>query len=668
MGDAAPVWALLLAPLAGSLLIALGHRRLPERAAGWIGTAAIFVAFGAAVACFFELQGMDAESRHILSGYAYAQSLGVDFRFDLYADPLSVFMALVVSGVSALIHLYSVAYMRSDQGYGRFFAYLNFFVFSMLLLVLAGNLALLVIGWAFVGAASYLLISFWYRRATATAAGIKAFVINVIGDVGIVVAAFLLWRELNTLSIPQLLAAASDPFSVTPSATFTAAALLLLVGAFAKSAQVPLHTWLPDAMEGPTPVSALIHAATMVTAGVYLIARFFPFFELSKTAALTAAILGTATLLIAATTALVQTDLKRIIAYSTMSQIGYMIVGVSAAAYGAGMFHLMTHAFFKALLFMAAGSVIGAMGGVQDVRRMGGLRKAMPFTYVTFLIGALTLAGLPLLSGFFSKDEIISYTFNRGGAYAPIAIALYLGAILTAFYSMRAVFLVFHGEPCEEARELETGHLHHGEHANPATGEAEDTDVGFPGADHHIAEREPEMKVAMGVLALLSVVAGVIQVPGVTHAVDAFLEPTFASSRYLDTAPGTGAEQLGLAIGGVIALVGIALAVFAYFKRRGITETLARRMPRAHATLSNAWYFDAIYDVLIVRYVRALQSLSTRVLERFVVNGIVDGTTGLVRLVGGRIRALQAGLARVYAASIVLGVAAMVFYFYLAAR
>ncbi|MBK5230552.1 MAG: NADH-quinone oxidoreductase subunit L, partial [Thermoleophilia bacterium] len=550
-------WLLLLTPLAGSLVIALGYRQLSDRAAGWIGTTAIFMAFGAAVGCFVQLQGIDAESRHILSGYAYAQSLGVDFRFDIFVDPLSVFMALVVTGVSALIHLYSVAYMRSDQGYRRFFSYLNFFVFSMLLLVLAGNLALLLVGWAFVGAASYLLISFWYRRQTATAAGIKAFVINVVGDIGIVVAAYLLWHELHTLSIPSLLAAASDPFSVTPSATFTAAAIMLLVGAFAKSAQVPLHTWLPDAMEGPTPVSALIHAATMVTAGVYLIARFHPFFELSKTAALTGAILGTATLLMAATVALVQTDLKRIIAYSTMSQIGYMIVGVTSAAYSAGLFHLMTHAFFKALLFMAAGSVIGAMAGVQDVRRMGGLRKAMPFTYATFGIGALTLAGFPLLSGFFSKDEIIAYAYNRGGAYSVIAIGLYLGAILTAFYSMRAVFLVFHGERCEEARELEQGHLHHGEHVNPASGEPEDTAVGFPGAEHHIAEREPTMKLAMGTLAALSVIAGGLQLPGVSHAVASFLEPTFADSRYLHTEPTHGAEYLGLAIGGAIALIGI---------------------------------------------------------------------------------------------------------------
>src|SRR3712207_3509019 len=289
----------------------------------------------------------------------------------------------------------------------------------MLLLVLAANFVLLIIGWAFVGAASYLLISYWYRRATATYAGIKAFVINVIGDVGLVLATFLLFRETGALDFAGVFEAAPEAFGPNDG-TLVAACLLLLVGAFAKSAQLPLHTWLPDAMEGPTPVSALIHAATMVTAGVYLIARTHPLFELAPTAADVSAIIGTATLLFAATVALAVTDLKRIIAYSTISQIGYMVLGVSVAAYGAGLFHLMTHAFFKALLFMGAGSVIGAMAGIQDVDRMGGFRRAMPFTFVTFTVGALVLAGFPFLSGFFSKDEIIAYAFERGGGYVAL--------------------------------------------------------------------------------------------------------------------------------------------------------------------------------------------------------------------------------------------------------
>jgi NADH-quinone oxidoreductase subunit L len=661
-------WVLLLTPLAGAVVLGLGHRIWSEKPAGLIGTAAIFLAFGAALACLVQLLGMHAEERHVLAGFKYAQAFGLDFRFDIFYDPLAVMMALIVTGVSALIHLYSIAYMRSDRGYTRFFAYLNFFVFSMLLLVLAGNLLLLVIGWGFVGAASYLLISYWYRRESATKAGAKAFVMNVIGDVGLVVAAFLLWHELHTLTIPTLLANADDAFTVSPSATYTAIALLLLVGAFAKSAQVPLHTWLPDAMEGPTPVSALIHAATMVTAGVYLICRMHPFFEISTTASLTAAILGTATLLIAATTALVQTDLKRIIAYSTMSQIGYMIAGAAAAAYSASMFHLMTHAFFKALLFMSAGSVIAAMGGVQDVRRMGGFRKAMPFTYAAFAIGALTLSGFPLLAGFWSKDEIISYTLGRGGTFTWIAVGMYLGAILTAFYSLRAVFLVFHGDTCDEAKELEGGNLVHGDHTNPATGEHEDTEVGFPGADHHIAEREGEMKVAMGTLAFLSIFSGLVQIPGVTHVIETWLEPVFDDSRYAANVPSSGTQWTGLAAGAVIALVGIAIAFWAYRSRPGVTARLADRFRGVNNWLMNAWYFDWLYDRAVVRPVAAFAVFCNRVIERFVVDGIIIGTTGLVKDGASRVRSAQSGLARAYALSLIGGTAAIALYFVVVAK
>jgi len=351
-------WLVLAFPLAGSILISLSFKVLPRRAAGYIGTVAIGIAFAFAVAALIGLLSHPVEERSLHGAlYDYAAVAGIDVELSILVDPLSVFMCLIVTGVSTLIHLYSLAYMTSDRGYNRFFSYLNFFVFSMLLLVLAGNLVLLIVGWAFVGFASYALISFWYRRSTATAAGMKAFVINVVGDIGLVLAAFLILREIGALDLTEIFENASSDLTVN-SGVAVAIGLLLLVGAFAKSAQIPLHTWLADAMEGPTPVSALIHAATMVTAGVYLIARFWPIFELAPTAADVAAFIGLATLLFAGTVALVVTDLKRIIAYSTISQIGYMVVGVSIGAYTAGMFHLMTHAFFKALLFMAAGSVI----------------------------------------------------------------------------------------------------------------------------------------------------------------------------------------------------------------------------------------------------------------------------------------------------------------------
>ncbi len=413
-------------------------------------------------------------------------------------------MVLVVTGVSTLIHLYSFGYMQSDEGYHRFFSYLNFFVFSMLLLVLAGNFVLLIVGWAFVGFASYALISFWYRRTTATRAGMKAFVINVVGDIGLTLAAFLIFQQLAHLRTTRKSSPRRRKHFHTNSWTVTAICLLLLVGAFAKSAQLPFHTWLPDAMEGPTPVSSLIHAATMVTAGVYLIARTHVLFVLAPTAADIAAFVGLATLLVAATIALVMTDLKRAIAYSTMSQIGYMIVGVSIGAYSAGMFHLMTHAFFKALLFMAAGSIIAAMANEQNIDKMSGFGKAMKFTSVTMLCGALALAAFPFTSGFFSKDEILAYASARGGMYLIFTILGYFGALLTAIYTFRLIFRVLRGEPCAEAQHLiDTGHVVHAhEPTNPKTGEVEDTDVGFPGADHHIAEQSPPMKVAMGVARL----------------------------------------------------------------------------------------------------------------------------------------------------------------------
>ena len=536
---------------------------------------------------------------------------------NVLVDPLSVFMCLIVSGVSMLIHLYSISYLTSDRGYARFFAYLNFFVFSMLLLVLAGNLILLIVGWAFVGFASYALISFWYRRDTAVKAGMKAFVINVVGDIGLVIAALFIFRELGTFDLLQIFEEASGTFS-TNEGVVVAIGLLLLVGAFAKSAQVPLHTWLPDAMEGPTPVSALIHAATMVTAGVYLIGRFHPVFEIALTAADVAAFIGLATLLIAATIALVVTDLKRIIAYSTMSQIGYMVMGVGIGAYSAAFFHLMTHAFFKALLFMAAGSVIGAMANRQNIDLMGGFRRAMPFTCATLLIGAAALAAFPATSGFFSKDEILAFAEHRGGFYWVFAIGGYIGALLTAFYAFRIGFRVTFGEPVPEARELEQGQIHHAEPANPITDEPEDTGVGFPGPSHQIAEREWPMKIAMSVLALGALFAGLVQVPGVDAAVEHFLEGSFEDSSLYGDVPSDAAEWRGLAIGGVLSVLGIGLAGLIYLRSPGVTARLQQRLPWLHDFLERKWHFDEAIDILIVRPdagSRALGELDLRALR-----------------------------------------------------
>ncbi|MBA3422372.1 MAG: NADH-quinone oxidoreductase subunit L [Thermoleophilaceae bacterium] len=660
-------WVVLLLPLAGTIGIALAWRVLPGRLAGWLGSATVGLSFLAGIGMYVTLEELPHEGRRLVGSafrYIGTESLNVDLA--ILVDPLSTFMVLVVSGVSFLIHVYSVSYLGSDRGYARFFVYLNFFVFSMLLLVLAANFVVLIVGWAFVGAASYLLISFWYRRDTATSAGIKAFVINVIGDVGLVVAAFLILNELGTLDYLGAFEAAREV--PRDDGVLVAACLLLLVGAFAKSGQIPLHTWLPDAMEGPTPVSALIHAATMVTAGVYLIARCYPLFERAPTAAAIGAAIGTLTMVFAATVALVATDLKRIIAYSTISQIGYMVLGVTAFAYSAGLFHLMTHAFFKALLFMGAGSVVSALGMTNEsIDRMGGFRKAMPFTFVTFTIGAAALASFPLLSGFFSKDEVIAYTLHRGGIYSVLGIVAYAAALLTAFYAFRMVFRVFFGEPVPEARQLAEGELAHVGPRNPLTGEEEDIDVGFPGPEHHIAERSWSMKAPMAVLAVLAVVGGVVAIPGLTHGVETFLEPTFAESEFIADKPEPADQLKDLAIGGVLALVGIAAAYLVYVRRPGLARSARERLRPVHSFFAHKWYFDELYDRAFVRPGRSLGRFGRTTVERVFVQGaIVGGATGVVRAGTALARSIQTGYLRAYALLLLAGVCALALYFLIA--
>ncbi|MDX6651443.1 MAG: NADH-quinone oxidoreductase subunit [Solirubrobacterales bacterium] len=656
-------WLVLALPLAGSLTIAFGYRLWPGRAAGWIGTAAIGLAFLASIGALTQLLGEPSEHRQLTSSlWDYASAAGVNVKLGILVDPLSVFMILVVTGVSTLIHLYSVSYVESDRGYARFFSYLNFFVFSMLLLLLAGNFVLLIVGWAFVGFASYALISFWYRRETATKAGMKAFVINVVGDVGLVLAAFFVFRELHAFDYLTVFQGAAGHFH-TNQGVVVAICLLLLVGAFAKSAQLPLHTWLPDAMEGPTPVSALIHAATMVTAGVYLIARMHPLFELAPTAADIAAFIGLATVIVAASIALVVTDLKRIIAYSTMSQIGYMVVGVSIGAYTAGMFHLMTHAFFKALLFMAAGSVIAAMASRQDIDRMGGFRRSLPYTSLLLIVGALALSGFPGTSGFFSKDEILVFAAERGGFYWIFAIAGYAAAAMTAFYSFRIVFRVCYGEPCPEAEALREGHMAHAEPENPVTGEPEDTDVGFPGPEHHVAEQARSMAIAMGCLGLAALVGGFVQIPGVSDAIGHFLEGTFANSKLATGNPPTGDAYLGLLAGAVVSVLGIGLAYLLYVVRPGLAPALRTRLSGVHRFLVNRWYFDELIDAVVVRPTLWLGRFFDDVIERRVVQGLVEGTVGVVRGTSTAVRFAQSGFVRAYALLLITGFAGLGLYF-----
>jgi NADH-quinone oxidoreductase subunit L len=665
MSPTTAAWLALACPLAGTIVNALGFRLLPGKLPGVIGTAALFGAFVFSVITLIQLQGHDAEHRQLVSSlYDYAVTGTIDAKVSILVDPLSVMMMLVVTGVSTLIHLYSYAYMSGDRGYTRFFAYLNFFVFSMLLLVMAANFFLLIVGWAFVGAASYLLISFWYRRETATRAGIKAFVINVVGDIGLTLGTFFILKNTGTLDFLGTFKQAGA-LGAQHHGDLTAGLILLLVGAFAKSAQIPFHTWLPDAMEGPTPVSALIHAATMVTAGVYLIARMHPLFEQSAAAADVGTIIGVVTLFVAATIAMVVTDLKRVIAYSTMSQIGYMIMAVSSGAYVAGLFHLMTHAFFKALLFMAAGSLISAMGGNQNLDDMRGFRRAMPFTFLCFVVGGLALSGVPPFSGFFSKDEILLVEAAQGGWHWILYVVGYLVALMTAIYTWRMIFRAFWGEPVEQARELEHGHLYHApQPTNPANGEVEDTDVGFPGPEHHIAEWALPMKVAMGTLAVLATVGGIVLIPKTTTWFDTFLEPTFHGSSVVAN-PSNGLLVLGLVVGAVLGLLGILIAYTVWGKAEGeLAVRLRERVPGLHRFLFNKWYFDELIDLVVVRPFAWFGRFGQQTFERIFVNGaLVGGTSNFVRAGSAAVRAMQSGFLRAYAALLLVGAGGVILYF-----
>ena len=512
----AAAWVCLFSPLAAAVLITLGGSRVPRRVAGYLATASVAVAFAAAVIDFFGVIGRsDSDQQQISTAWTWLEAGSFNVGLSVLVDPLSVLMMLIVTGVGALIVGYSIGYMDGEDEERRYFAYMALFVFSMLLLVQGGNLLMLLIGWGLVGLSSYLLIGFYHQRPQAVAAAKKAFIMNAVGDATMALAFFLLIQRTGSLSFQSSFDWAGGE---TGTWAVNLVALGLLGGAVAKSAQLPLQTWLPDAMEGPTPVSALIHAATMVTAGVYLLVRTAPIFEAAKHVQELAAGLGAATLLIAGLVALVQTDIKRVIAYSTMSQIGYMFLGAGLGAYANAMFLLMAHAFFKALLFLAAGIVIHALAGEQDMRRMGGLRRYLPNTYWAFLIGALALAGIPPLSGFFAKDSILASALAAGTYGQILFVAGVLGAFLTGLYAFRMVFLVFGGEPSPFVQE----HLHRPDRSEPWLW----------------------MGAAVAVLSVLSVIGGWVQIPGVWNPFTEFLEPTVDVGGRAERVSGVAREHL----------------------------------------------------------------------------------------------------------------------------
>ena len=613
------VWLIPAFPLAGALLNVF-FGRLTGRRAHWIGVPALALSFVASCVTF----------ARVASGTQFTDTLFTwivagDFQTSVtaYVDPLTGVMLLVVTGVGFLIHCYSIGYMHDDPGYARYFAYLNLFVFSMTMLVLAGNFLLLYVFWEAVGLCSYLLIGFWYERESATAAGKKAFIVNRVGDFGFGLGVIWLWTATGTLDYAPIFGAAED----LPRATATGIALLLFMGACGKSAQLPLHTWLPDAMEGPTPVSALIHAATMVTAGVYMVARSHVLFERSGVALDVVLWVGVATALFAASVGLVQTDIKRVLAYSTVSQLGYMFAALGLGAYAIGIFHLVTHAFFKALLFLGAGSVIHGLGGEQDLRKMGGLAPKMVTTTITMTIGAAGLAGVPGLAGFFSKDEILGAAFH---GQRLVWVLLLVGAFMTSFYTFRLIFLAFFGGP-RMSKDLA----------------------------HHAHESPRVMTGPLVALAVLSVVTGwLVGVPSTQGTrFERFLGTVFPL-REAEHGGLTGYMLLLLSV--VVVAAGVVLAWVMYMSSPVRAEAIGRPRNVIHTLLLNAWYVDRLYDRAIVGPLRVLFEFLAQKVDLGVVDRLVNGVGRAVVLWARVGRRFQTGYVVNYALTMLIGAVLLV--------
>jgi NADH-quinone oxidoreductase subunit L len=620
-------WICLLSPLAAALLITLCGTRISRRGAAYLATLSVAVSFVAAIVAFAGLLGDSPEHRYQPSTlWSWLTAGQLDFGLRIVVDPLSVLMMLIVSGVGMLIVAYS-------------FAYMALFVFSMLLLVQAGNLLILLVGWGLVGLSSYLLIGFWHERPAAVAAAKKAFVMNAIGDATMALALFLIIQRTATLNFEAVFAQAD---TIGGPWAMNLIALGLLGGAVAKSAQLPLQTWLPDAMEGPTPVSALIHAATMVTAGVYLIVRTAPLFEQAPRVLELAAGLGAITLVLAGLIALVQVDIKRVIAYSTMSQIGYMFLAAGLAAYPNAMFHLMTHAFFKALLFMAAGLVIHALAGEQDMRLMGGLRRLMPFTFVAFVVGSLSLAGIPPFSGFFSKDSILAAALDHGWYGQLLWVAGMVGTFLTGLYAFRMLFIVFWGEPTPFVRE----HLMVGSHAAGREGHLTHE---AHGAHEHAGEGPFSMTSTVGILTVLAAVGGFLQFAGVWTPLSDWLEPV---ARPLVEASGI-QEAVSSVLAVLLGLAGIGVAWLLY----GARTAPVPRFARVQRVLEHKFYFDELYDAVFYRPAVFLAHALARWVERPLVFGSVRELSEGIRGLGLDTSRLQTGLVRTYALAIAASLA-----------
>jgi NADH-quinone oxidoreductase subunit L len=634
------LWLIPLLPLIGSALNGILGKRFPKSLISAIACTSVGASFLVSLGAVANLLSLPAaERRVVVPMFTWIASGDFVARAEFLLDPLAAVMLLVVTGVGFLIHVYSIGYMHAENGYYRFFSYLNLFMFSMLVLVLSGNFLLMFVGWEGVGLCSYLLIGYYFERRSAGDAGKKAFIVNRVGDVGFmlgILLVFVTFKSMNFVDVFQKIAEDPSAFPVESGfGILTAIGILLFIGATGKSAQIPLYVWLPDAMEGPTPVSALIHAATMVTAGVYMVVRCSAIFSRAPIALETVAVVGVLTALMAATIGLVQRDIKRVLAYSTVSQLGYMFFAAGVGAFSAGVFHLVTHAFFKALLFLGAGSVIHAIGGEQDLMRMGGLRKFTPITHGTMLVAALAISGIFPFAGFFSKDEILWSAWSHG--HPVIWLTGLVTAGMTAFYMFRLIFLAFHGSERfpEEAR-------------------------------HHLHESPPSMTVPLMALAVLSTIGGLIGLPAWMGAnrFEEFLEPSLEYARHGEAATLGHEMEMGFAVISVlVAVSGILLAYRFYVVKPSTPERLAGRMRGLYRLLFHKYYVDEMYDTVIVHPVaNGSREVLWRGMDVGVVDGAVNGAGRVVRGLASILKHMQNGLVRSYAAWILAGAILILLY------
>ena len=642
---------ILISPLVGFFINGVvlplslkGFAKTPPNTAGGVATAFIAFSFVLALFAFAKLSGShEAAPSLIINCFEWFNFGGLNIPFELRIDKLSGLLVLIITGIGTLIHLYSTSYMHDDEGVGRYFSYLNLFCFNMLLLVMGNNLPLLFFGWEGVGLCSYLLIGFWYTDTVKANAGKKAFIVNRVGDLGFLIGMFLLFKQFGTLNLPDIINMLKDPMVVEqlmPSVTLIC--LSLFVGATGKSAQLPLYVWLPDAMSGPTPVSALIHAATMVTAGVYMIARLSPLFELSPIALSVIAHVGALTALFAGSIAVAQTDIKKVLAYSTVSQLGFMFLACGVGAYQTAVFHLMTHAFFKALLFLGSGSVIHACSGEQDMTKMGALKKHLPHTHVTMLVGSLAISGIPFFSGFFSKDEILYSSIALPGGVSYLFIIGVLTAILTAFYTGRMMSLTFYGDK-RYSHDVE----------------------------HHLHESPGLMIFPLYVLAALSAFGGFLGVPHLLgdylghmpHYLSHWLDPVVASKHL----PLVGVkiplhEGVVMAGSSVLAIISYFAGVKLFKKHMFVKDVVGSFFAPFEKVLSNKYYVDELYGVIVINPIKKFSTISANIIDKYIFDGAVNGIGSQVKKIGSGLRALQTGDIQTYALMMVMGLLVLIFF------